>query len=277
MKFLKKIKQNAELIIIIFTAIGIFISVFTLLEMKSQRETSYKPKLFVDGSSFVVKSLEIEDIKFPIYWVKKNNDSIIKTIASPSFKLDCYNIGFGTAKNVTLTYSYNLKEFMSFVKKKIDKTGKREKGKHCGWSTTYNKYNNLFPPECAAYYLENEPPFEYCYDYNVNYNRYISYILPVNIDKKAFSISIPEAFLSLLNIYVYENKRKSLYYLDNDSIPKINIKLKYYDISNNLIEETITITTIINGISDSGYAGEFIVNLPNNKIPDSFKNIKNRK
>ncbi len=68
-----------------------------------------------------------------------------------------------------------------------------------------------------------------------------------------------------------------MYYINNDSIPKINIKLKYYDISNNLIEETITITTIINGMSDSGYAGEFIVNLPNNKIPDSFKNIKNRK
>lgn len=229
---------------------------YTLNELKKQRENTYRPHLFVDNAFFYVQGVQKNENIMPLKWCEKTSD--IKSIISfendnifASFSIKCYNIGFGTATNIKINFQYDIIGFILDIKsleKRIPKK-KRINIENNGTFLSFEPENKELPFSSKSFSTE------------LNLNQYVSYILPVNINKDIAEINIPRHFLELINIMVYynailkEKKEKDL------NIPEVKLNITYKDISNRNFKKELKISTkmILYGLAC--YNGEFVINL----------------
>jgi hypothetical protein len=226
---------------------------YTLNELKRQRENTYTPHLFIDKTFFYVQGVKRTDFIMPLKWSKepKHNNWISEfdeKISFANFSLECYNIGFGTATNVTFDFSYDIEKFINQIKEieinipenlriEIESNGRFVSFKNNNKSLPYYSGRSLA--------VEN------------NLKHYVSYILPVSISNEFSKIDLPSHFLELLNIYIYY-----ISFIKDDAeidinIPSIASEIKYMNISNKKITRNLTIVTELITYSTAGYSGEF--------------------
>jgi hypothetical protein len=228
---------------------------FTLDEIKKQRENTYKPHLFIDNINFYVQSIRKGELMFPRKWVDNLKvsgtflDFSQENFTLSDFALKCYNIGFGTAKKISISFSYDIDTFIEQINKLNELVADSNK-------ITVKKEMRFISFDCK----NNELPFlNSAIAIEGVLKHYISYILPVSIKSDYSYIKLPFHYLELLNIYVYlfssiPNKNELDIELD---IPIITSEIKYSDISNKEISKSLTVTTELSMFSTAGFAGQF--------------------
>lgn len=235
------------------TLAAAFIYYYTLKELKKQRQNTYKPQLFIDTSFFTVQGVKKDDLIMPLSW----NDKPIKSQSIVSFyessiskyALKCYNVGFGTATNVTINFSFNINNLIKEIEALQDNLDNSLK-------VQIKKNENFISFQCDN---KNLPFTNKTINFNNNQNDYISYSLPISINKEAVSINLPNYFLELLNLYVFyffENKN----FEKEIQIPELLIKLNYKDIAGDMYRQKLKLETKLGVISSAGYSGEFLIN-----------------
>jgi hypothetical protein len=104
-------EENVWTLPTIITIILAAISLFTLLEMKAQRLTTYKPELILASDKFFTRESG-EEISYGIVIKDSMNENSYLTLKEIYLKL--FNIG-ASAKNVEISYSYNLNTIVPLI------------------------------------------------------------------------------------------------------------------------------------------------------------------
>lgn len=243
-----------SLISAIATVSAAIIYYYTLKELKRQRENTYKPNLFIDKTYFFVQGVKKNEFIMPIKWTNThfNRMEILehdeKKHTFLNFSLKCFNIGFGTATNVNVCFSYDIKKLVKNIKSLEEEVPNEQR---IGIEIKGNFLS-------FDYKSKKLPYTSKIISINGNLNQYTSFILPVNINNNFSNIKLPIHFLELLNIYVLYfsyNMKKEI----EVSIPPMKTKIKYHDISGKEILKEFTIITELNTMGIAGYSGEFKV------------------
>lgn len=101
------------------TVFAIIIAIFTLYELKKQRESSYLPQIAFVPSPFYIYSDFLNNIS---YWADKEGseqekEEFYKNHPFTNFQLNAFNVGTGVAKNVTFEWHYQLEAMVTSIKK----------------------------------------------------------------------------------------------------------------------------------------------------------------
>jgi len=231
---------------------------YTLNEIKKQRENTYKPHLFIDNIYFYVQSMKKGELMFPSIWSNESKDVTKifefsnKHLGLSDFGLKCFNIGFGTAKNVNISFAYDIDIF-------IDQINQLNKYVSPELLIIVKKEFGLISLKCEN---KDIPYPNKIISIDNCLSSYLSYILPVNVKNEHSTVKLPLHFLELLNVYVFlfssiSEKEENNFELN---IPLITAEIKYQDISNRQFSIKMKIVTKFTMLSTSGYVGEFKIN-----------------
>ena len=223
-------------------------------EIKKQRTNSYKPHLYIDKANFFVQGSQNENYFMASIWHDNAKSSAEPADFRPesttynSFYLKCYNIGFGTAKNVSINISYDIDEFIRQIKKL-----EKEISKEFIFDIS-NKENLLFITP-----LNNRLPYKGSgIGKKFGVDQSPIYILPANINQDFTAISLPLTFLELLNIYIFYRANMNPLQSKSEDIPLIRIEIKYMDISNKHATSIFNVATKIGLLGTLTYDGQLI-------------------
>lgn len=191
----------------IATAIAVLVGLVTLIEVKRQRESTYKPEIVILEDTFLI----IKD-SLP-YKYKSDVESI--DIEKLTFHLNCLNIGFASAKNVIFNFSIDTEKYIKIIKKYNNQINDEKiiihsdkRSKVISIKSQNKLINNI------TFYKNND-------DLKLNY------FLPVNIKNEIIKVEIPTYMLYINSLLVYYNwKYKSLFY----ETYKFNLAISYVDI-----------------------------------------------
>ncbi|GIP40594.1 hypothetical protein J31TS4_38740 [Paenibacillus sp. J31TS4] len=87
------------------------IALFNVIELNKQRKQSLIPEIIFKEASFSIFNGKNSPI--PIKWLAINKDIDI----TGDFALECFNIGLGSAKNLNLSWSYDIKAIIEIIHK----------------------------------------------------------------------------------------------------------------------------------------------------------------
>lgn len=207
-----KVKMSIDRVIALISSIGTLISsiivLLTLLEMKKQRACSLMPDLIVGNKSFY---LYYYCGKY--YWCDKRIDKSEEILGMNRDKLFVHvnNIGSGSAKNINVQWTYNVRDLVDIVNSKNKKSYKVQYDAPYVLSLNANE-------EQAAYALENELKKTY------------EFILSSNIKCENYLIDFPMSYLQLARMII------SLDILDEKEVIKlfdmfkVKLEMVFYDI-----------------------------------------------
>jgi len=250
-----KLNITIAIISALATLAAAVIYYFTLHELKKQRENTYRPHLFIDDIYFYVQGIRKGELMFPRKW--GDNPKVSGTFLNFSqenfvlsdFGLKCYNIGFGTAKKISISFSYDIDAFIEQVTKLNELVPEDKK-------ITVKKENFFISFDCR----NKELPFlNSGIAIESVLKHYISYALPVNVKSDYSYIKLPIHYLEILNVYIFLfSSIPDKQGLDTElNIPAITSEIKYSDISNKEFSKNLTVTTELSSFSTAGYSGQF--------------------
>lgn len=227
-----------------FSGIGTFVSaliaVFTLVEVKKQRLSLYKPEV-------LIKSFLIDVSKNPLFLKKSellkyrttvfNDHSInyndVKYEVFPKYKVD--NFGFGIAKNVICTWEFDTKKAIKAIK-------------------------NILPPRYSIehhesldiYFFNDAKNSDLHYSGNAGISKnQTDHISPINVQANYHYFSVPEIITFTHYLFlIFENNLTemyadnfNLYEFKEKSFPKPTLKIEYKDLNNKKYRTKFTFNT----------------------------------
>jgi hypothetical protein len=210
----------------------------TLLEIKAQRETTYRPDIIVDEGLFYIYSYKSDKGEFPVEYTyeKKNQLYHCENFTISSFSINLFNIGLAAAKEIQIEYSFDLDKISSII---------NEQNKTLPADKIINiKKGNAFLEFKAA---ENAVVRSSYHAIDSQLKREINHILPVNISSNPIKIALPTYILEIHSILIYSfwmNDTK-----DNEfpELPIINLKISYFDIGNNKHSKEYELSILYHG------------------------------
>lgn len=224
---------------------------YTLSELRKQRQNTYKPQLFLDSTYFSVQGIKKNDFLMPVKWDQELNKKFTiqnfdNNIGIAKYSLECYNVGFGTATNIQIQFDFDYKNFIKEIKNlqtNIEENLKIEIKNNSDF-LSFDTNNKELPFVNKSISIKN------CSE------DYLSYVLPVSVNKDAALIKLPSYFLELLNLYVFyfskvKDSNKEM------NIPEILVEMKFKDISETEYIQKIKIKTILTAFGIAGYSGQF--------------------
>lgn len=238
----------------IATAVYTFVAFKTLLEIKAQRETSYRPDIIIEENDFYIYSCETSKGLFPTEYTYQKNPNDYKTthLNINSFNINLYNIGLATAKEVNIEYSFDLESIISIIKK-MNETLPKEKI----IDIEYNKKFIEFIPS------ENAVSTKSFHSITNQLKNNVNHILPISISNNSIKILLPSYVLQLYSILIYNT------WLDNSKskefpdLPLINLKFEYLDIGNKKHKKEYELSIQYNGGSKTESWNSFKVKQKN--------------
>lgn len=228
----KTIIENTA-IINLLSNIGAFISaiiaIYTLREVKKQRLSTYKPELLL--KSFLVyihKSplcLDEEELllfkseNFNEYKDEKTQKKEYQIF--PLYKIE--NLGFGLAKNITVTWSFDMKKALEILEREFNE----------------DFYFSQFKP--LNYFFLNKKSNEGFHMSFTNENKTLQttdYIAPINVKEHTHYHAIPKDIVVMHFMYfIFRNKlldkiNINKNYSKFENFPKVKMTVKYSDLNN---------------------------------------------
>lgn len=222
--------------------INIIISFFTFLaalaawrsvgEMQKQRKSSLKPDLAFPEIHFFLYWFN-PSRGVPLYWSKKEIDNPNKNVNTyPSTKsyfnveLQCYNIGFGVAKKVEITWDFNIEKFVNLIDSLNDEIF--EIG-----PTGENKLK-IYSSKFDYLSIINKKDFESVSS---------SYSIPTQVMEEPNLFKVPIEYVELYSIYTYllveEVSEESF---EVESVPDLTVFVNYIDIENDSYDKEFKLT-----------------------------------
>lgn len=191
----------------LLTAIIVF---FTLIEMKRQRQSSYKPDLTFKPVHFSFSATFTDALQHKISSKKINGDSN-KAHYEPSTEI--YNVGLGSAKNLCVTWRFDYQKAIKLIKNAEGKFG-----------LTISLENMLLQIKDKVVTW-----IEITYDLRQD----IDYLLPASIANETARLLIPSSYVHLLSFYfifhVYKNPDENILFNFAD-FPELKMNTKFNDI-----------------------------------------------
>jgi len=225
--------DNIELVSI-FASIGTFISsliaIYTLIEVKKQRLSTYKPEIliksflvYISKSPLFVRKeelLEFSTANFNEYHEKKEKSETIYNI-SPLYKVE--NLGFGPAKNIKLTWSFDIAKALNLIETEFPE------------DLYFSQHKPL-----KYFFLNkrNDDDFHLSLTNEKIHIHNIDYIPPINIKEHKHSHVIPKDILvAHFLYYVLKNKLTKKINENSfgcgkfDEFPKVKLRIDYFDLN----------------------------------------------
>ena len=219
--------------LLIFTGIGTFISaliaVFTLMEVKKQRLSTYKPDVLIKAFTVSVSKspLQKENDELLQYKVSDYNDysvnfNELEFEISPKYKVE--NFGFGVAKNVECQWQFDTKKAIKLIQEILP-----------------NTYSFSFYEEINSYFLNNLLDSDFHYAENANIKcQNIDYIAPFNVQKHYQYHTIPPIIIFSHYLFLifrnklFEQNANNFHIFDfyDYKFPKPILSIKYNDLNN---------------------------------------------
>lgn len=199
----------------IATALAVFIGVYSIYEVRKQRESTYKPDLIIEEKLFEMSERN-QDLRFFYDGEEMNN----LNLGIARFHLCCYNIGFASAKKIKCEFIFNANSYIKKINKNLKALSREnEITFQFGGDKKFMKIvsnNSVFANQTLA--LKN--------GFKINKNL----ILPVSVANEPIKIEIPYTILLLFimkQYYSFENE-----HADDDFDFNFTFKISFYDIGN---------------------------------------------
>lgn len=224
--------NNGELISIL-AGIGTFISsiiaVYTLIEVKKQRLSTYKPQLLM--KSFLVyisKSplfLEKEELLgFKVYnyneYKEKSEQSEIIFDTSPLYKAE--NLGFGPAVNIKFTWYFNMSRALKIIEKELHEDLYFSEYKPLNYFFLHKKSDNDF--QLTIHNKKQEI-------------QTVDYIAPINVKEHTHYHTISKDVINIHFLYyilkckLTQKINKNVYGVELNNLPRIKLRIDYFDLN----------------------------------------------
>ncbi len=186
------------------------VALCTLFELFRQRKQTYKPDLCLLQKSFHLKGGESEYKNLALNWCASDKDEEKDFLSHSSLQL--VNIGFGAAKKVEATWTFNYVDLIKIINKLAQK-----------------QYHNFYiEKEDAFLNIKSDQSSMYGVNAEMNTWNY-EYILPFNSHKNTHDIPLPPSYTMLLSTYLslwikeYRN-------FEDIELPSLTLQLTYEDI-----------------------------------------------
>lgn len=224
--------QHKDLILIlsgIATLISSFIAMFTLLEVKKQRHSYYKPDILIESfivsiskSPFFKKNEELLKYKTCNYNDYSSNYNEAKSEVSAKYKVE--NLGFGIAKNIRCQWKFDSKKAIQLINKELP----------------INLYFSM-DRSLNLYFLNDcdNDDFHYSAFTKIEIQK-INYLAPINIHTHAHLHTVPNIIIythylfllfkeKLLNEKI---KNFNIFEFKEYKFPKPSLIIEYRDLNN---------------------------------------------
>ncbi|SRR6266487_6223810 len=216
----------------IATWVTILLVLFTLLEMRNQRKAAQKPDLLISESSIYVHTSNFPDSSrsgspIPRAWSRSKELKASMDYPNPLGVsiITLYNVGFGVAKNITLTWTSD-----------YDKTIQQLKDYF---------YRNSIPiiiqvNNDGVTVIEEEPPKSEVGFVIGSYSASHDFLMPVSITSEGLVTDVPNIFVELVSLYFYSLQhhfkqkllsKREIPDLEIDK-PTLELELHYDDMEN---------------------------------------------
>ncbi|MET4082846.1 hypothetical protein ABIB40_002810 [Pedobacter sp. UYP30] len=209
------------LVATLVTALATF---WTVLEVKKQRETSYRPEIYLGNQQINFYGLKWKDTFLPFSYsteeIKEFNDMSCENYIN----IDLHNVGFGVAKAIEYEWSFDIQR----VIESIDQVN------HIGFfHVHYDKILEISAPQI-------EFKFSHMVTNQLRKNT-VNYILSSSIEKIATKINVPSCYIDLyliflssaLNYYSKKSETKKevkTHNIELENFPQLKLKLAYKDL-----------------------------------------------
>lgn len=228
-KFIIENKEIINLLASIGTFISAIIAVYTLLEVKRQRLSTYKPELllksflvYINKSPLCLTQEELLLFKTENFNEYKDEKTQKKDFdVSSLYKIE--NLGFGLAKNIKVTWTFEIEKALRILEREFNE------------DFYFSQYKPL------KYYFLHKKSDENFQITFLNESKIIQttdYITPINIKEHTHYHSIPKNITVIHFLYfIFRNKltnkiNDNKYNFDFNNFPKVKLKVEYYDLNN---------------------------------------------
>jgi len=210
----------------LITAILIYL---TLREMARQRKNTIIPEIVPTNQRIVAGKDPIAETKCPTFWLKQYPHEINDNTESKKthynfgrYNISLFNLGNGAAKDISLEWRYDLKDFCENI-------------------------NKLSQQVFADFYIEltedNWLSFKRKTDahgtinLNLDLKENIDYILPSSVERLGTEVRFPSSYQHLVSLYVQILSQSQKYISENSLLDLYPLKLDmtYFDIAGNKI------------------------------------------
>ncbi|MER0216864.1 MAG: hypothetical protein DU481_11915 [Nitrosomonas sp.] len=227
-----------------FSAIATFL---TVRQIAKQRQASYRPELALSRVSVVCKKDPIASSTIPTFWAPMGDDGKSDSL-SRTFSLPLSNIGLGTAKAISVLWSFPFESVTKQVNDLAQKT----------LSAAYFKF------EKDLLILDSENLGKSTSMWCNQKHETLDYVLPAAVHHEPVMLKLPHAYTQIVSSLLYFSIREK----DRESFPEIPpliAKFEFLDIGETKYSATFSIQFQISTISGGG---EFI-----NGYVESRKNV----
>lgn len=201
--------------------ITLIVVFLTLREMEKQRRASYKPELVIPRSLvYGFGDIIVEDIILPLEW--RNSENIEET--RDDSLLTIYNLGFGAAVHIRISWEFEFEETLRFVQD------------YC--------YENSIPIVVGyeqrfgtkVFQLEIEDRVSSFINIGSIYDQSYDYLVPASVTSKGLRLHLPPDYKSLIAIMIFMSWKE--FEKDNSpmkdlNFPDLKLKVNYQDIGGN--------------------------------------------
>jgi hypothetical protein len=215
-----------------FSAIATFL---TVRQIAKQREASYRPELafsrvFVECTKDLIAKGSI-----PTHWTPKGGDKKVNA-SLRDFSLSLLNIGLGTAKNVSISWSFPFES----VTKQINETAQKT------LSAAYFTFDK------NSLSIDSENLGESTSMWVNQKQMTLDYVLPAAVTHEPVMLKLPHAYIQIVSSLIYFSAKDKQPFPE---IPPLIAKVEFYDIGEAKDNSTFNIQFQVSAI---GGAGEFI-------------------
>lgn len=226
-KFIMEHKEIINLLASVGTFISAIVALYTLGEVKKQRLSTYKPELvlksfivYINKSPLLLEPSELLKFKTGIFNEYKDSKTEKDFDVSSLYKVE--NLGFGLAKNIKLTWTYNMHEALRLLEGEF-----------------YNDlYFSQFKP-LKSYFLQkrSDENFQISFKNENKLIQTIDYIAPINVKEHTHYHAIPRDIIVSQFLYFILKKKlinkisKNTYVFDFEEFPKAELKVEYNDLN----------------------------------------------
>nr|WP_294994535.1 hypothetical protein [uncultured Sediminibacterium sp.] len=248
--FYEDIISNPANVIAVLSSIGTFITAFiayrSIREMQRQRQSSYRPELYITGTHAQVFSPAFGEhlchIRFMQYKKYKPVDQFdvdpppgyqydTSIFQAPSYWIATrlHNIGLGTAKRIEYKWEFDYKEAVRILRSQESK-GKFIIEDGLGLKKNKKAYN-LSKNDLTWFWRIDES--------NNGFVGNIDFLEYKNLNTVQSSINIPEDYLDILILYIfykhdllYADRTGKIIYDEIKDLPSLYFYISYNDIQN---------------------------------------------
>ena len=242
-------------LVLIFSGIGTFISsliaIFTLVEVKKQRHSYYKPDILIKtflvaiSKSPVLKKEELLEYKTCDFNDYSNNYNEVKYEVSAKYKVE--NLGFGIAKNVKCQWKFDAEKAIQLINKELPQ-----------------KYSFSLHESLNLYFLRNSIDEDFYYSASANIEEHaIDYIAPINIHSHSHFHTVPDIIIYAHYLFLIfrvgllekEAQNFNIFRFKNYKFPIPSLIIEYRDLNNKKYKkkykfELTAVTTQVNELLD---------------------------